>query len=334
VSDLAEVFRRQAGHFEALGSPVYARLAERLALEPAAARDVLGDDASWDAALRLFGAVHFLVLSGVAPNALSGEWEVFRDVLQRHADVIRRRVREQGVQTNEVQRCIALLPAFLTVARETGLPLELVELGPSAGLNLLADAYRYRYANGSWGSEVAVLDLVADERGGRVPGDLLTQGLSVRRRRGIDLAPVDATSEEGYLLLQSFLWPGLDDRVERLEAAVATLCGAPERPKLIEGDYVRLLPGLLSERPADAVTVVFQTASTGYLRVNAAAELRGSLETAADDGRPLAWVSTRRYDERQGESDDHYELELRVWPGEPRLAAYLDFHGNWLDWRL
>jgi hypothetical protein len=334
VSDLAEVFRRQAGHFEALGSPVYARLAERLALEPAPARDVLGDDESWDAALRLFGAVHFLVLSGVAPNALSGEGEAFRDALERHADVIRRRVQEQRVQTNEVQRCIALLPAFLTVARETGLPLELLELGPSAGLNLLADRYRYRYANGSWGSDAAVLGLVADERRGRVSGDLLTQQLTVRRRRGIDLAPVDATSEVGNLLLRSFVWPGLDDRVARLEAAVATLRGTPERPELIEGDYVRLLPGLLNERPADAVTVVFQTASTGYLPVAAAAELRASLETAGDDGRPLAWVSTRRHDERQGESDDHYELEVRVWPGEPRLAAYLDFHGNWLDWRL
>jgi hypothetical protein len=334
MSDLAEVFRRQAVQFEALGSPVYARLAERLALEPAAARDLLGDDESWDAGLRLFGAVHFLVLSGLAPKALSGDWEEFWDALERHADVLRRRVREQGVQTNEVQRCIALLPAFLTVARETGLPLELLELGPSAGLNLLADRYRYRYANGSWGSAAALLELVADERGGRVPAGVLTQELVVRRRRGIDLAPVDATSEEGYLLLRSFLWPGLDDRIARLEAAVAALRSAPERPELIEGDYVHLLPELLSARPEDAVTVVFQTASTGYLAAAAAAELRGSLETAGADGRPLAWVSTRRHDERQGESGEYYELELRVWPGEPRLAAYLDFHGNWLDWRL
>ena len=32
--DVREVFRRQAEHFEALGSPVYARLAERLAGDP------------------------------------------------------------------------------------------------------------------------------------------------------------------------------------------------------------------------------------------------------------------------------------------------------------
>ena len=59
-----------------------------------------------------------------------------------------------------------------------------------------------------------------------------------------------------------------------------------------------------------------------------------SLDEAASDGRPLAWVSTRRYDERAGTDENAYELELRVWPGPPRLAAHLDFHGNWLEWLL
>ena len=29
-----------------------------------------------------------------------------------------------------------------------------------------------------------------------------------------------------------------------------------------------------------------------------------------------------------------FELELRVWPGPSRLAAHLDFHGNWIEWLL
>ena len=278
--------------------------------------------------------MHHLVLTGAAPDALSGEWGDFAAALVEHDDEIRRRIRRALVQTNEVQRCVALLPAFLAVARETGLPLELLELGPSAGLNLLVDRYRIVYANGARGPAGARLELVAEERGAPVPADLLATPLHVRRRRGIDLAPVDATTEAGYLLLRSFVWPGLDDRVRRLDAAVATLRAEPERPQLIEGDYVELLPAVLAERPADAVTVVYQTASTSYLPADAAARLRSSLDAAASDGRPLAWVSTRRHDEREGAEEDAYELELRVWPGPPRLAASLDFHGNWLAWRL
>ena len=285
--------------------------------------------------------MHYLVLSGAAPEALSGRWDDFTHALGAHADALRVRTREQGVQTNEVQRCVALLPALLTVASETDMPLELVELGPSAGLNLLLDRYRYSYANGAWGPERAALELVATEPQGRVPAPLLAHPLEIRRRRGIDLSPVDATTREGYLLLRSFLWPGLDDRVRRLDAAVATLRREAQRPDLIAGDYVALLPGLLAERPGDAVTVVFQTASTGYLPVEAAARLREGLDAAGADGRPLAWVSTRRRDEREDTAGDthelrleHWELELRVWPGQARLAATLDFHGNWLDWRL
>lgn len=278
--------------------------------------------------------MHHLVLTGAAPEALGGEWGDFEAALAEHRDEIARRVREQDVQTNEVQRCVALLPAFLTVARQTGLPVELLELGPSAGLNLLVDRYRYVFAEGTWGRAGARLELVADERGRSVPAELLATALAVRRRRGIDLAPVDATGDEGALLLRSFLWPGLDDRVRRLDAAVATLRAEAAPPELVRGDYVDLLPGVLAGRPDDAVTIVFQTASTGYLPAAAAARLRGSLEEAAADGRPLAWVSTRRHDEQEGAGKHFYELELRVWPGPSRLAAHVDFHGNWMEWLL
>jgi hypothetical protein len=334
VSNVADAFRRQAESFEALGSPVYARLAERLARQPKLAERLFDGDVNWDAPLRLFGAVHHLVLTGGAPDALSGRWEDFVAALVEHEDRLRSRIAIQGVQTNEVKRCTALLPAFLTAAAETGLPIELLELGPSAGLNLLVDRYRYRYANGVWGRSDARLELVAREGEGWVPAELLAEKLLVRRRRGIDLAPIDATTGEGYLLLRSFVWPGLQERVERLDAAVETLRELPEPPELIQGDYLEMLPGLLDTRPSDALTVVFDTFSTPYLSVDAAAELRSVLDDAAADGRPLAWVSVRRWDPTSGPPDGIFELELRVWPGPPRLAAHVDPHGNRLDWKL
>ncbi len=67
-----------------LGSPVYGHLAGRLAEDPRPARAILGDEASWDLGLRLFGAVHYLVLTGVAPDALSGEWDDFAAALAAH----------------------------------------------------------------------------------------------------------------------------------------------------------------------------------------------------------------------------------------------------------
>jgi hypothetical protein len=226
-----------------------------------------------------------------------------------------------------------LLPTFLAAAAETGLPLELLELGPSAGLNLIVDRYRYRYANGAWGPADALLELTTQESpGGAVPESLLSHELVVRRRRGIDLMPIDATTAEGYLLLRSFVWPGLDERVARLDAAVETLRRMPDRPELVAGDYTAVLPRLLAERPADALTVVFETFSTIYLPEDVARELAEALETAGADGRPLAWVSVRRWELGTG-TEAAFELELRVWPGQAHVVARVDPHGNTLDWR-
>ena len=296
------------------------------------ARPIVGSDERWDVPLRLFAAVHYLVLTGEAPEALSGSFEDFAAALVEHEDALRARLVMHGVQTNVVQRCTSILPALLTASGETGLPLELVELGPSAGLNLLVDRYRYRYANGTFGPADALLELTVDEHGGRVPAALLERELVVRRRRGIDLAPIDATSPEGYLLLRSFLWPGLEDRIARLDAAVETLRRMPDPPELIEGDYAKLLPTVLADRSADALTVVFETFSVVYLPADAARDLGEALQTAGDDGRPLAWVSVRRWDQGAGR-EAAFELELRVWPGTVRVVAHIDPHGNGLDWR-
>ncbi|MFL5168217.1 MAG: DUF2332 family protein, partial [Microvirga sp.] len=70
------MFRRQAEQFEALGSPVYARLARRCAQEPLV--DDLVEELTWDVPLRLFGGVHYLELAGIEPYALSGQWDDFR----------------------------------------------------------------------------------------------------------------------------------------------------------------------------------------------------------------------------------------------------------------
>ena len=66
--------------------------------------------ARWDAPLRLLGGLHYLVLAGDA------SWD--DSALETHAEFLREFVREQSVQTNEVQRSWMLLPCFL--ARRAG----------------------------------------------------------------------------------------------------------------------------------------------------------------------------------------------------------------------
>jgi hypothetical protein len=277
---------------------------------------VLGlvDDPPWDFPLRLLAGLHFLVLEGRA------SWDDIDRAVEAEHDFLVRFVQERVVQTNEVQRAWALLPAFLTLA--DGRPLEVLELGPSAGLNLVWDRYRYRYSTGEWGDGPLLL---AGEDRVPPPAQLLAKRVEVVRRRGIDLRPVDATTDDGARLLESFVWADQAARSERLRTAIAVLRDDP--PVLIAGDYVTQLPAALTDRVSGAQLIVFETASTQYLSREQHEQLRESMHHA---GRvePFTYLTTRSAPE-----DDGYSLKAIEWPsGDERVIVRLDFHGAWLDY--
>jgi hypothetical protein len=265
--------------------------------------------------------LHYLVLDGRA------SWEDVGAALETHADFLREFVAERRVQTNEVQRSWVLLPCFLRVVERTGAEvLDLVELGPSAGLNLVWDRYAYCYREGAWGPPDAALRLSGEENGA-VPVRLLALAPTVRGRIGIDRAPVDVTDERGALLLSSFVWADQSERLERLRRAVAALRADP--PDLLRGDFVELLPDVLRDRPSDGLTVVFQTAALGFLDEAQRERVRRTLRAAARRG-PLAFVSAGRpRDDRRV-----WGLRIVVWPeGEREFVGHADYHGAWLDWQ-
>lgn len=274
---------------------------------------------SWtrDAALRLLCGLHYLVLAGEAA------WEDADAAVEEHAEALRRFVAEQPIQTNEVQRSWVLLPLFLHAAggAET---VDVVEIGSSAGLNLIWDRYRYRYENGEWGSAGSRLTLTGAERR-PVPAALLRTRLRVRTRVGIDPAPIDATTAEGARLLKSFVWAGQEERLARLDAAVEALRADP--PRIVRADVADALPAVLAALPRGGLTLVFQTSVFEYLSERAREVVRESIDGA---GRPLVFVASGR---PRG--------ERRVWgmrihrPGREReFAGHADYHGAWLDYEL
>ena len=230
------------------------------------------------------------------------------------------RIRQDVVQTNEVQRCVALLPAFLTVARETGLPVELLELGPSAGLNLLVDRYRYAYAEGRLGAaRTRCSSSSADERGRPVPAELLATRVSTcAAAAGSTWRPSTRRARRATCCSGAS-----SGRGSRIASAASMLRSRPSgRARAAGAD-----PGRLRGATAGAARRAPRgCASPSCFRRPRRATCprtrpRGSGRRStrpASDGRPLAWVSTRRHDEREGAVEDAYELELRVWPGAVR----------------
>jgi hypothetical protein len=309
-----------AEDFEQGGSPLYARLACGYADDPRLARIAADHEPRWEVPLRVFAAVHYLALTG----RVQDPWSSFGDVLDAHADELARFVAEQPVQTNEVQRCWGLLPGFLSAA-DRSRTFSLLELGPSAGL--FWDHYRYRYPEAVWGPADAPIELSGRARGGP-PAELFERDVQVVRRLGIDRHPVDVTEEAGAKLLEAFVWADQPARIERLRRAIDVVRKNP--PELIQGDYVELLPKVLTERQDEALTVVYHSVSVVYLSRAIREQLREEIEEAGKEG-PLAWLSYESVEETPGYYV--FVLDLQTWPGgERRRLARLDGHANTLEW--
>lgn len=165
-----------------------------------------------------------------APEAPFRAWATW---LAEHADEVVAEASTRRLQTNEPQRCAALLPALSTVDG----PIALLEVGASAGLCLFPDRYSYRFHDARDGGVVRL-----DPRGGasavvlacEIGGGPPLRMPDVVWRAGIDLAPLDAADETDRRFLTTLVWPGEDGRAARIEAALDIAAGDP--PLLIAGD--------------------------------------------------------------------------------------------------
>ena len=142
--------------------------------------------------LRLVGGLHALALTGDAElgELFAGAGDdpvgIVRRALVRHDEYLLPWL-DGPPQTNEAARSAALMVALLEIARRHGAKLELLEIGSSAGLNLLIDRYRFDLGGVAIGPPDAPVKIAPEWRG-PPPSDAPVEIVSVR---GVDVAPVD-----------------------------------------------------------------------------------------------------------------------------------------------
>jgi hypothetical protein len=297
----------QAGWAVKLGSPMYEQLLLRMAedvraggpclaaLEPHAERSQML------APLLLLAAIHRMVLDGRLPEAarfypsmggtpdVEALWPLFLEAVPQA-------VLPECVQTNEVNRACGLLPGFVETAHRTGLPLRLLEIGASGGLNLRWDHFRF-------------LDVPA--------------GVRVVERRGCDLNPIDPALDSSGPALLCFVWPDQTERFQQLTDAIEI---ARRVPAVVDReDAVTWLRAQLAKPLPGVATVVYHSVVMPYLTEEARENVRKIIEAAGERATaeaPVAWLSMEPGAEQA-------EIHLSVWPGgERRLIARAGFHGR------
>jgi hypothetical protein len=257
-------------------------------------------------------------------------WRVARAFLARERAWVTDFLRS-APQTNETRRAIGLLAGSLELAARFDLPLDMLEIGASAGLNQCWDRFAYRTASWSWGSSSPVR-IETDWMGPSPPLDVQPK---VRSRVACDLEPLDLRSPEERLRLRAYIWADQTDRLARFDAA-ATLAVTHD-VHVERADAAAWLEERLPHRAPDALTVVYHSVFYQYPpqatreRIAATIEQAGRASVA-----PLAWLRLEPEAALGGPRESvRYLIDLITWPGgERRTLGTTDGHVRFIDARV
>jgi len=276
----------------------------------------------------LFAGVQFIMMRdggadlechypNFAPDApVEGVAGPFREFVLANEEELAEIGRTRYTQTNECRRCVALLPCIWMTDLDR---FHLIDLGSSAGLNLLVDRYHYRWGDLTWGREGSAVSL-ATECKGSAPRP---REIEILSRTGIDRHPLNASDPGDRDWLLALIWPEHHERRERLRAALAMAATADI--DLVAGDASALLAPTLDGLPPGEAAVVMHSFVLNQFHPSA----RGQVDQILEDSR-----SHRRVHRVSMEALDAHEsaaaLSIDVGDGL-REVGRAQPHGEWLE---
>lgn len=302
LAQLAERFRTFVDAECNRYTPLYARIGNGIADDPAVLSILAAARRGQRRPVLLLAAAHHLILA--EPDAevaryypsVTGKpvpegdpYPAFRKFCLARREALIGLVSTRATQTNEVNRVVALR-ALLSVAATDApeQPIALLEVGASAGLNLLFDRMRIEVDAQTWGDPRSPVVAAARQVGPLAP-PIDAPLPPVVCRCGLDREPRDVNDTEAMRWLEACLWPEQVERVGRLRAAVALARQDP--PTLVRGDMIEDLVAVAAQAPTDAHLVVWHSWALTYLPRHERPRFAGAVSELASGRRSLTWLS-------------------------------------------
>ena len=284
----------------------------------------------------LFGAVHSLLLKGEEhplkefypsivsnPKLYKDSFEYFRDFCFKYRNEIESILKNRLVQTNEVRRCAYLYPVFCTIYEMVKKPLALIEIGTSAGLQLLWDKYSYSYGQDDiYGDTDSQLNISAEIKGENIPF-LHSTPPPVSTRIGIDLNTIDLSDEDEKLWLKSLIWTDHKERLFMFEEAVSYIKKVPV--SLVDGDGISLLSKFVNNISENSVICIFHTHVANQMPLEMKKQLLQIVEAIGRE-RDVFHIYNNILDRYL--HLDYYLNGIEC----KNIIAETDGHGRWFEW--
>jgi hypothetical protein len=328
-------------------SPLYERLARFIAGDGQILALILREPPSSHHPALLLAAVRYLLLD-TPEHPLAAVYDgtsdqdpvpLFKAFVVENRDRLFQLMAVRHVQRNEVGRSALIGPGLAWVAEHVGEPIQLVEVGCSAGLNLLIDHFRLSYgAYGATGSSMSPVTVNCEVIAGHPP--IRPTYPQIAGRVGLDRDLPNLLDPDDARWILACVWPDTDQSA-RLAAAVRL--GQELVPPVRRGDPVGDLRPLLEDVGPGALTVV--TAWT-YSRLDPD-EREQFLAVVADlsHRRPLVWMAADNrgavplVDPSGLGGSDRYDsgvLSVSVFDKGhvgSEILALVHVYGSWIDWR-
>jgi len=332
-------------------APLYVALSTAIADDPELYRLLLQAPEQQRLPVLLLAASHKLVLeepdhplAAWYPNLTESHRDpaspelvpTFKRFLQERNGPLSQLLRTRRTQTNEVGRCAMFVLALGLLADEVG-PIAHLDVGASGGLNLLIDRYEYHFEPGGAVGGPSPVVITSGTRG---DPPIPTAPPSAAVRCGIDVAPIDVTSDDEAHWLEACVWPDQADRFRRLAAAIEIARQAP--PELLAGDAVPSLAPAIERMARGGHPVVTNSWVLNYLTSEQRVAYLAELDRIGEHT-DMSWA----YVEAPGLvpelpapddlTDPHVTLVTIVrWRRGARTADHVATchpHGFWIHWR-
>lgn len=286
-------------------------------------------------------SVHYLLLQGkanelanyypsITPNySKELPFDLFKEFCLAHKNEIIELEQSKLVQTNSLNRSAYIMPILSNLF--SGVKVNVIDIGTSAGLTLNFDKYEYHYNNKHFFGQ-SPLKIRSTIKEGEIP--FFEQPVTINKKIGIDQNPLDLRNQENADWLKALIWADLTERMQKIEQAIKI--AKQEKIQFEKTSKLEKFADIIRSQKKEIPLVIYHTHVLYQFSPEARKEFWDLLDLIGQE-RDFMYLATEWhtiFQKDYGIKSVLVELtEYKAGQKTSRLVAETNGHANWIKWK-